>query len=320
MAVQSVGYVGVDATDFDAWRRFATEVFAMQVVERGPDALGLRMDERCLRVAVQRADRDGAAFFGFETAGPREFDETIGVLQKAGIAVNRASEQELMLRGVDAMAWCRDPGGNRIELFHGQAPGEGPFKAPRPHGGFRTGRMGMGHMVFFAADIDAMSEFYRERLGLRLSDYMVKPYRLMFLRANRRHHSVGLLESKQNGVQHVMFEVLALDDVGRAYDFAQETWRVGQTLGRHSNDWMLSFYVFCPAGFMMEYGFGGRTVDDEAAWKPREVTHGGSMWGHDRLWLPEQRRRDANEVRRKTIQSGLGAPLQVTRGQYKEVE
>ena len=319
MPVQALGYMGVDASDLDPWRRFATDVFAMQVVERGPDALALRTDERCQRVLVQRGDHDGAAFFGFETAGAAALKETVGKLEAAGCKVTRASEKELTLRGVDEMAWCRDPAGNRIELFHSQANGEGPFTAPRPHGGFRTGKMGMGHMVLHAEDIDAMSAFYRDLIGLRLSDYMVKPYRLMFLRANPRHHSVGLLQSKQNGVHHVMFEVLALDDVGRAYDFALEGWRIGQTLGRHSNDWMLSFYAFCPAGFMMECGWGGRTVD-EATWTPREVTHGGSMWGHDRLWMDEERRKTANEVRRKTIMSGLGAPLQVTRGQYKEVE
>jgi len=311
--------MGVDASDFDPWRRFATDVFAMQVVERGPGALALRTDERCQRVLIQRSDRDGPAFFGFETAGAAALKETAGKLETSGFNVTRATEKELTLRGVDEMAWCRDPAGNRIELFHSQANGEGPFTAPRPHAGFRTGKMGMGHMVLHAEDIDAMSAFYRDLLGLRLSDYMVKPYRLMFLRANPRHHSVGLLQSKQNGVHHVMFEVLALDDVGRAYDFAQEGWRIGQTLGRHSNDWMLSFYAFCPAGFMMECGWGGRTVD-EATWTPREVTHGGSMWGHDRLWMDEERRKIANEVRRKTILSGLGAPLQVTRGQFKEVE
>ena len=319
MPVQALGYMGVDASDFDPWRRFASDVFAMQVVERGPDALALRTDERCQRVLIQRSDRDGPAFFGFETAGAAALKETAGKLEAAGFNVTRASEKELTLRGVEEMAWCRDPAGNRIELFHSQANGEGPFTAPRPHGGFRTGKMGMGHMVLHAEDVDAMSTFYRDLLSLRLSDYMVKPYRLMFLRANPRHHSVGLLQSKQNGVHHVMFEVLALDDVGRAYDFAQDGWRIGQTLGRHSNDWMLSFYAFCPAGFMMECGWGGRTVD-EATWTPREVTHGGSMWGHDRLWMDEGRRKTANEVRRKTILSGLGAPLQVTRGQYKEVE
>ena len=319
MPVQALGYMGVDASDFDPWRRFASDVFAMQVVERGPDALALRTDERGQRVLVQRSDRDGPAFFGFETAGAAALKETVGKLEKSGFNMTRATEKELTLRGVDEMAWCRDPAGNRIELFHSQANGDGPFTAPRPHGGFRTGKMGMGHMVLHAEDVDAMSTFYRDLLSLRLSDYMVKPYRLMFLRANPRHHSVGLLQSKQNGVHHVMFEVLALDDVGRAYDFAQDGWRIGQTLGRHSNDWMLSFYAFCPAGFMMECGWGGRTVD-EATWTPREVTHGGSMWGHDRLWMDGERRKTANEIRRKTILSGLGAPLQVTRGQYKEVE
>jgi 2,3-dihydroxybiphenyl 1,2-dioxygenase len=319
MPVQALGYIGVDATDFDPWRRFATDVFAMQVVERGPDALACRVDDRCQRLLVQRSDRDGPAFFGFETDGAQALKETAGKLDAAGFKVTRASEKELTLRGVDEMGWCRDPAGNRIEIFHGLAQAGGPFTTPRPHGGFRTGKLGMGHMVLHAQDIDAMSAFYRDVLGLRLSDYMVKPYRLMFLRANPRHHSVALLQSKENGVHHVMFEVLALDDVGRAYDFALDGWRIGQTLGRHSNDWVLSFYAFCPAGFMMECGWGGRTVD-EATWTPREVTHGGSMWGHDRLWMDDERRRIANDVRRNTILSGLGAPLQVTRGQFKEVE
>ena len=319
MPVLGLGYVGIEATDFEPWRAFAADVLAMELVERGPGAIGLRMDERCQRVLIQQGERDGAAFFGFETADTAGFTATISALEAGGCAVTLASEKELEVRGVEEMGWCRDPAGNRIEIFRGQAPGDGPFRAPRPHGGFRTGALGMGHMVLHAADIDAMSAFYRERLGLRLSDYMVKPYRLMFLRANPRHHSVGLLQSPGNSVHHVMFEVLALDDVGRAYDFALEKWRIGQTLGRHSNDYMLSFYAFCPAGYMMEYGWGGRTVD-EATWQPREVTHGGSMWGHDRLYLDEDRRRIANEVRRRTVLSGLGAPLQVMRGQYREVE
>ncbi len=44
------------------------------------------------------------------------------------------------------------------------------------------------------------------------------------------------------------------------------------------------------------------------------------MWGHDRVWMDEERRRAANEVRRGVIKAGLGAPLQITRGQFNEVE
>jgi 2,3-dihydroxybiphenyl 1,2-dioxygenase len=319
MPVQGLGYIGLDARDLDAWRKFGTEVLAMQVIERDADTLALRMDERCQRVLVQRGETDAPAFFGFEAGDAQALQAAAGKLEAAGIAVTRATEKELALRRVDAMAWCRDPSGNRIEIFHGQALGADALQLPRPHGGFRTGPLGMGHAVFHVEDIDASARFYRELLDFRLSDYMLKPYRLMFLRANARHHSVALLQLPKSGVHHVMFEVLALDDVGRSYDAALENWRVGQTLGRHANDWVLSFYVFCPAGFMMEVGFGSRTVD-EATWTPRETTHGGSMWGHDRLYMDDERRRVANEARRAVVKAGLGAPLQITRGQYNEVK
>jgi 2,3-dihydroxybiphenyl 1,2-dioxygenase len=319
MSVQGLGYIGLEARDLDAWRKFGTEVLAMQVIERDADTVALRMDERCQRVLVQRGDTDAPAFFGLEASDAQALQTTIKKLEAAGVGITRASEKELALRRVEAMAWCRDPSGNRIEIFHGLADGDGAVTLPRPHSGFRSGPLGMGHMVLHVEDIETSSRFYRELLGLRLSDYMVKPYRLMFLRANPRHHSVALLQSPSNGVHHVMFEVLALDDVGRSYDAALENWRIGQTLGRHANDWVLSFYAFCPAGFMMEVGWGGRTVD-EATWTPREVTHGGSMWGHDRVWMDDERRRAANEVRRAVVNAGLGAPLQVTRGQYNEVK
>lgn len=76
---------------------------------------------------------------------------------------------------------------------------------------------------------------------------------------------------------------------------------------------------FCPAGFMMEVGWGGRTVD-ETTWTPREVTQGGSMWGHGRLYMDEGRRRISNEARRGVVKAGVGAPLQVRRGRFNEVE
>lgn len=50
------------------------------------------------------------------------------------------------------------------------------------------------------------------------------------------------------------------------------------TLGRHSNDEMLSFYALSPSGFDIEYGWGGLEVDDES-W--HVLTHDcNSAWGH----------------------------------------
>ena len=37
--------------------------------------------------------------------------------------------------------------------------------------------------------------------------------------------------------------------------------RVGVTLGRHTNDFMTSFYCKSPSSFMIECGWGGREID-----------------------------------------------------------
>ena len=84
-----------------------------------------------------------------------------------------------------------------------------------------------------------------------------------------------------------MVELYRLDDVGQCYDIAlSKENRIGTTFGRHINDNMTSFYSYSPSDFLFEYGWGGRTIDLDG-WEPEEVTYGPSLWGHDRLWMPE---------------------------------
>jgi hypothetical protein len=41
---------------------------------------------------------------------------------------------------------------------------------------------------------------------------------------------------------------------------------------------MLSFYVQTPSGFQVEYGYGGRVIDDDV-WEV-QLHHAPSIWGH----------------------------------------
>jgi 3,4-dihydroxy-9,10-secoandrosta-1,3,5(10)-triene-9,17-dione 4,5-dioxygenase len=87
------------------------------------------------------------------------------------------------------------------------------------------------------------------------------------------------------GIVHLMIEVAALDDVGRALDrCARRGAPVSASLGRHANDLMVSFYVRTPGGFDIEYGTDGRLVDD-ATWVSRETT-AVSLWGHSFVGPP----------------------------------
>ncbi len=54
---------------------------------------------------------------------------------------------------------------------------------------------------------------------------------------------------------HIMVEVDTLDAVGQALDrVMKDGFSVSSTLGRHTNDKMVSFYVRAPGGWDIEFG------------------------------------------------------------------
>jgi hypothetical protein len=91
---------------------------------------------------------------------------------------------------------------------------------------------------------------------------------------------------------------------------------IGTTLGRHVNDYMTSFYSWSPSRFLVEYGWGGRSIDP-ATWTPHERTEGPSLWGHDRAWLTSEGRDEAREIRMQIAEAGVRIPVQVVEGNHE---
>ncbi len=307
-----LGYFGIAARRPDDWRDYSAGFLGMQACALGGGHLGLRMDERAARFFVHPARQDGMSFFGFEMSDAQTLQDLSDRLSNAGFAVSQASPSELALRQVNRMNWVNDPDGNRVEFFCGPVQDQPAFMPDRPIGGFRTGDLGLGHVVMMTAHYDAMRRFYLDAVGLRLSDYVTTPFRGSFMHMNPRHHSVAILEGPKPMFHHVMVEYEHLDDVGRLYDKALlEPGRVSVTLGRHANDHMLSFYSKTPGGFMIETGWAGRLIHD-ATWQAHEV-YGPSIWGHDRTWLPPHVRAQAREILDDAAARGVRAPVQARR-------
>jgi hypothetical protein len=107
---------------------------------------------------------------------------------------------------------------------------------------------------------------------------MGPPVSLYFMHVNSRHHSLAIAQGPHNRMHHLMMEFYSLDDVGQSYDIAQQQDRVVAKFGRHSNDFMTSFYMRTPAEFLIEHGWGGREVTPD--WQPAELKSAGSFWGH----------------------------------------
>ena len=274
------------------------------------------MDDRKQRIVVDRSMAEGERLFGWEVADAAALDALAARLEKAEIEVVAEPQTLAGTRRVGGLISFRDPAGNRLEAFYGAEIDDTPFCPGRSISGFRTGPLGLGHAVLTVENIDAVMPFYVDLLGFGLSDYMQKPFRAYFFHINARHHSLALIETGRNGMHHLMVELFSLDDVGQAYDVALgEPDRINVTLGRHTNDFMTSFYARTPSAFMVECGWGGREIEP-STWQPVEMFDGPSLWGHERVWLPPADREVAREMRMHAAASGLRAPVQVMEGNF----
>ena len=291
--IRSLGYLRIESADIAAWREFVVRILGM-VEGRGPEegALYLRMDDFPARLVIVPGARERLVASGWEVADAGELAAVGHALADAGVAVKAATPEELAARRVGEMLRFDDPAGNAIEVFCGAALEHRP--AVSPYGNqFVTGDMGMGHVVLpVAGAADAALAFYTGVLGFRLRDSMRMPAEFVggapgdppawfrFLGCCPRHHSLALAPMPaEAGIVHLMIEVAALDDVGRALDrCARRGAPLSASLGRHANDLMVSFYVRTPGGFDIEYGTDGLRVDD-ATWVSREST-AVSLWGH----------------------------------------
>jgi 2,3-dihydroxybiphenyl 1,2-dioxygenase len=313
MSIQALGYLGVGSDKLDDWTQFATNWLGMQAVDRGSGVRAFRMDDRKQRLVIDRALPEGQRYFGWEVADAAALDALAVRLEGVGVAVTREPAVLADQRFVRALISFQDPAGNRLEAFHGAQIADEPFRPGRNINGFRTGAQGMGHALMLVPDAQVALAFYRDLLGFRISDFMREPVNAYFLHVNPRHHSIALVQAPVNRMHHLMVELYSLDDVGQAYDLTmQEPERVVATLGRHSNDLMTSFYQRTPSDVYVEYGWGGREVDD-AVWQPHAVETLASYWGHKGLF--EALGDDHPPLKRPPER----APLQVIEGNYQRM-
>ncbi len=277
MGICQLGYLGFGVKDIGAWRRLAVGVLGMQDGGLAPDgALYLRMDAAHHRIALHPTGEDDILYAGWQVESAADIGVLAARLGERGIAVTEASDDELAHRRVLRMVRFRDPAGYLVELYYGPVvPNQEPFQPGRRMDGFRTGALGLGHIVENAGDLDAAERFYIDVLGFRVGDYGFSGS--VFMHCNPREHSLAFFGGPRL-FRHVMVEVNTLDDVGKALDLCAENGvPIARTLGKHANDQMVSFYLVTPSGFEIEYGWGGRLIGDD--WQV-QVNQGGDVWGH----------------------------------------
>jgi 2,3-dihydroxybiphenyl 1,2-dioxygenase len=283
----SLAYLALQVRDPAHWRRFAADMLGLPPPAINDDGtLALRLDDRSHRFILRQGAADDIDALGWEVPDQHDFHAIVTRARAAGANPAAADAALCQARHVERLVHFTGPDGVRNELVMGLGKAGTAFASTLMPGGFRAGAMGLGHVVLSSTDMQQAAAFYRDVLGMRLSQELqckIGPFEIggVFLHCNPRHHSLALFEMPTRGrMHHVMIEANDMRDVGAAWERAQKLKvPIILTLGQHPEpDGMVSFYGMTPSGFDFEIGAAGRLIDP-AKFEPITI-HVTSDWGH----------------------------------------
>jgi len=197
----------------------------------------------------------------------------------------------------DKGIWFRDPDGNLLQVLvgsklTGDEPAHHVQDALRPAGA--RGVLGrndtdpvhparLSHVLLFSTDLDRSIRFYRDVLGMRLSDRSQDAVAFMHARHGCDHHLIAFAKSHAPGWHHSSWEVGSVNEVGRGSEQMRDAGYVdGWGMGRHVLGSNFFYYVRDPWGSFAEYSFDIDYVPAGIVWDAGNYPPEDSLY----LWGP----------------------------------
>ena len=146
--------------------------------------------------------------------------------------------------------------------------------APRPSG--------IDHAGVLVSDVDRALAFYRDVLGLRLSDRSADIIAFMHGPHASDHHMLAFAKSDHPGYHHSSWDVGSIDDVGLGAERMRGAgYAKGWGVGRHVIGSNYFYYVQDPWGSWAEYSHDIDFVPVDVDWKAADHPPEDSfyMWG-----------------------------------------
>jgi len=191
--------------------------------------------------------------------------------------------------------WFRDPDSTLIEIrvaeksspnekstFEmkggeiGRANAANRSKAPR------VAPRRLAHVLLFVTDIPRTISFYRDALGLRLSDRSGDLIAFMHGIHGSDHHMIAFVKSDGPGLHHLSWDVGSINDIGiGASHMAEKGFTRGWGLGRHVLGSNYFHYVGDPWGSFAEYSCDIDYIPVDQDWKDGDHPPEDSffLWG-----------------------------------------
>jgi catechol 2,3-dioxygenase-like lactoylglutathione lyase family enzyme len=290
VSVQSLLSYALSVPDLEAGRSFYSTFGLTPIERRG--TLAFRCDGReqdQVLLVEGRRKRLHHLRFGTDEAGLATIRKRI---RQRGIA-----EEDEPLDDFAGGLWLRDPDGNAINIRNEPAQ---PWRSgnslqinqPGHYVRFERGcpprhpvrPTRLGHVLLFTPRLEQMVTFYRELLGLRLSDQVPGIISFLHLPCGGDHHVLALARDAMPGFHHASFEVESPDDIGLgAQAVLAAGYRNGWGFGRHVIGSNYFHYLRDPWMSLAEYFCDIDQIPGDGSWQPHDLGPEDALY----RWGPE---------------------------------
>jgi catechol 2,3-dioxygenase-like lactoylglutathione lyase family enzyme len=240
--VKKIAHATYETPDLDQQVEYYTDILGLNLVAKEKDAAYLASTIDHHSVVLRKGGTARCVRIGFQL-GP---DDDLNAFQKQtaaqSVQVRRLKDPEPT---ISDMVTFEDPKGTIMEVFkRPDAPSQAfPNKGIVPHK--------IGHVAFFVSDVKKTTQFYLDVLGFRVSDWMGDFF--SFLRCGADHHTINLMQTKEDRHFHTAFELRDWGHMLTACDFLSlNGYKLLWGPGRHGIGHNLFAYHRAPNGLITE--------------------------------------------------------------------
>jgi catechol 2,3-dioxygenase-like lactoylglutathione lyase family enzyme len=206
--VRRLGHASFSTPDLEAQVAYYSEVLGLRVLDSDKDRAFLACRTGLEAIALERGPEVALRRLAFQVAPGSDFSAMARALGERGIKSERRSG---ISPGIGEALVFTDIKGTLIELFDDYqfAADDGGQAVITP--------LKLGHVAYRVTDVQAVTEFYTDVLGFRVSDWRDTTF--SFLRCNTDHHTVNFVVDPVAQLHHIAFEVKDWPEIHRASDF-----------------------------------------------------------------------------------------------------
>jgi catechol-2,3-dioxygenase len=234
IALRRLHHVALGVADLDeSARRWALQ-FGLTERERDADRVALSCDDEAIALELVAVDGEpGLHHVAWELARDCDLDQAAAHLEAQGVAAV----------AVDGRLELADADGNALHLLPYERPASLLVAHARPAGELGVGHpRKLGHVNFLTGRIQEQFTFYRDALGLKLTDWLGDDG--VWLHIHGEHHVMALVNKGYSHFHHLALDVV---DIGQMRAALDHLGRHGRWLGwgptRHGIGGNVASYV-----------------------------------------------------------------------------